>query len=127
MSRFRLAPPILNSELFMISNAYAQAAAGSAAATPQSSLLTFLPIMGMFAVLYFLMIRPQQKRAKEQRAMLDSIKVGDEVIAAGIMGKVVKMDEAYINLELAPGNIIVVQKPSISTLLPNGTLHNLLK
>lgn len=111
----------------MISTAYAQAAAAPAAASPQSSLLTFLPIMGMFAVLYFLMIRPQQKRAKEQRAMLDAIKVGDEVIAAGIMGKIVKMDDAYINLELAPGNVIVVQKPTISTLLPNGTLHNLLK
>ena len=110
----------------MISTAYAQAAA-PAAASPQGSLLTFLPIMGMFAVLYFLMIRPQQKRAKEQRAMLDAIKVGDEVIAAGIMGKIVKMEDAYINLEIAPGNVIVVQKPTISILLPNGTLHNLLK
>ncbi|HCY61439.1 MAG TPA: preprotein translocase subunit YajC [Oxalobacteraceae bacterium] len=105
-----------------ISNAYAQAAA----AGPESSLMSFLPIIIMFAVLYFLMIRPQMKRQKEQRTMLEALAKGDEVIAAGgIVGKVTKVGEAYVTLEIANGTEIVVQKGTIATLLPKGTVKEL--
>jgi preprotein translocase subunit YajC len=105
-----------------ISNAYAQAAA----AGPESSLMSFLPIIIMFAVLYFLMIRPQMKRQKEQRTMLEALAKGDEVIAAGgIVGKVTKVAEAYVTLEIANGTEIVVQKGTVTTLLPKGTVKEL--
>jgi len=105
-----------------ISNAYAQAAA----AGPESSLMSFLPIVLMFIVLYFLMIRPQMKRQKEQKAMMDALAKGDEVITAGgIVGKVSKVTDAYVTLEVANGTEIVVQKAAVSTLLPKGTIKAL--
>ena len=105
-----------------ISNAYAQAAA----AGPESSLMSFLPIIIMFAVLYFLMIRPQMKRQKEQKSMIEALAKGDEVIAAGgLVGKVTKVGDAYVTLEVANGTEIVVQKGAIGTLLPKGTVKEL--
>lgn len=105
-----------------ISNAYAQ----TAAAGPESSLMSFLPIILMFIVLYFLMIRPQMKRQKEQKAMMDALAKGDEVITAGgIVGKVSKVTDAYVTLEIANGTEIVVQKAAVSTLLPKGTIKAL--
>jgi preprotein translocase subunit YajC len=105
-----------------ISNAYAQ----TAAAGPESSLMSFLPIVLMFVVLYFLMIRPQMKRQKEQKAMMDALAKGDEVITAGgIVGKVSKVTDAYVTLEVADGTEIVVQKAAVSTLLPKGTIKAL--
>ncbi len=105
-----------------ISNAYAQ----TAAAGPESSLMSFLPIILMFIVLYFLMIRPQMKRQKEQKAMMDALAKGDEVITAGgIVGKVSKVTDAYVTLEVADGTEIVVQKAAVSTLLPKGTIKAL--
>lgn len=105
-----------------ISNAYAQAAAGGA----QSSMLSFLPIILMFIVLYFLMIRPQMKRQKEQKSMMEALSKGDEVITAGgILGKITKVTEAYITLEIANGTEVIVQKAAISTLLPKGTIKSL--
>ncbi|MGB9991701.1 preprotein translocase subunit YajC [Pseudoduganella rhizocola] len=91
-----------------------------------SNLSTFLPLILMFVVMYFLMIRPQQKRAKEQRAMMDALAKGDEVVTAGgILGKVSKVTDTYVTLEVAANTEIVVQKPSITTLLPKGTLKGL--
>ncbi|WP_243656661.1 preprotein translocase subunit YajC [Paucimonas lemoignei] len=88
--------------------------------------MSFLPIIIMFAVLYFLMIRPQMKRQKEQRTMLEALAKGDEVIAAGgIVGKVIKVGEAYVTLEVANGTEIVVQKATVATLLPKGTVKDL--
>lgn len=105
-----------------ISNAYAQTAAAGA----ESSLLSFLPIILMFIVLYFLMIRPQMKRQKEQKAMMDALAKGDEVITAGgIVGKVSKVTDAYVTLEIANGTEIIVQKAAVSTLLPKGTIKAL--
>jgi preprotein translocase subunit YajC len=105
-----------------ISNAYAQAAA----AGPESSLMSFLPIVLMFIVLYFLMIRPQMKRQKEQKAMMEALAKGDEVITAGgIVGKVSKVTDAYVTLEVGNGTEIVVQKAAVSTLLPKGTIKAL--
>ena len=90
------------------------------------SLSTFLPLILMFVVMYFLMIRPQQKRAKEAKAMMDALAKGDEVITAGgILGKVTKVTDTYITIEIAANTEIVVQKHSVTTLLPKGTLKSL--
>ncbi len=103
-----------------ITNAYAQTAADS---SMTSNLTSFLPIVLMFVVMYFLMIRPQQKRAKEQKAMMDALAKGDEVVTAGgILGKVSKVSEGYVTLEVASGTEIIVQLASITMLLPKGTI-----
>lgn len=105
-----------------ISNAYAQTAATGA----EGGFLSFLPIILMFAVLYFLMIRPQMKRQKEQKAMMEALAKGDEVVTAGgILGKVTKVTDAYVTLEIADGTEIVAQKAAVATLLPKGTIKSL--
>ena len=104
-----------------ISNAYAQSAAGG-----PGGLMSFLPIVLMFVVLYFLMIRPQMKRQKEQKAMIDALAKGDEVITAGgILGKVSKVTEAYVIVEVADGTEVVMQKASVTMLLPKGTIKSI--
>ncbi|MBR7800948.1 preprotein translocase subunit YajC [Undibacterium fentianense] len=105
--------------MVFISNAYAQAAG----AAPESSLMSFLPIILMFVVLYFVMIRPQMKRQKEQKAMLDALAKGDEVITAGgVAGKVTKVADAFVSIEISHGVEMQVQKSAVTTLLPKGTL-----
>ena len=113
----------------LISNAYAQAAAGAPGDT-MSSLTGLLPMILMFVVLWFLMIRPQMKKAKEQKAMVDALAKGDEVLTqGGVAGRIVKVGENYLTLEV--GTIkdqpveIVVQKQAVANLLPKGTLKNL--
>ncbi len=102
-----------------ISNAYAQAGAPGV----DSNLMSFLPIILMFVVLYFLMIRPQMKRQKEQKAMMDALAKNDEVITAGgVLGKVTKVTDAYVTLEVATGTEITVQKSAVTMLLPKGTI-----
>ncbi len=111
-----------------ISNAYAQAAAPAVQTGDMASLLAGpIPIFAlMFAVMYFLMIRPQQKRAKEQKSMMDALAKGDEVVTAGgILGKVSKVADAYITIEIAANTEVVIQKQAIATLLPKGTLKSL--
>ncbi|MFZ6800644.1 preprotein translocase subunit YajC [Undibacterium sp. Di24W] len=106
--------------MVFISNAYAQAAG---AAGTESSLMSFLPIILMFVVLYFVMIRPQMKRQKEQKSMLDALAKGDEVITAGgIAGKVTKVTDAFVSVEVSNGVDIQIQKSAVTTLLPKGTL-----
>ncbi len=83
--------------------------------------LVFIVIM--FAVLYFMMIRPQLKRQKEQKAMLEALSRGDEVVAAGILGKIVDIDTNYIKLEVAKGVTVQVQRGAVGTLLPKGTIQ----
>ena len=107
-----------------ISNAYAQAAAGAGGL--ESSLTSFLPIILMFVVLYFLMIRPQMRRQKEQKSMMEALAKGDEVVtAAGILGRVTKVADIYVTLEVATNTEIIVQKHAITTQLPKGTLKSL--
>ena len=107
----------------LISTAHAQAAAGAGSVFSGEGLMGMLPIILMFALLYFLMIRPQMKRAKEQKAMTDALQKGDEVItAAGIVGKITKVGEAYITLEIATGTEIQMQKAAVQTLLPKGAI-----
>lgn len=109
-----------------ISNAYAQTAGTAADPGLMGSLATMWPIPVMFVAMYFLMIRPQQKRAKEQKSMMDALAKGDEVVTAGgILGKVAKVNDSYITVEIAAGTEVVVQKASITMLLPKGTLKSL--
>jgi len=104
-----------------ISNAYAQAA--PAAASPESSLLGMLPLVLMFVVLYFAMIRPQMKRQKEHKAMIESIAKGDEVVTAGgILGKVSKLGDNFIHLEVANGVELQLQRSAITQVLPKGSI-----
>ena len=98
-------------------------AADGAPADPLGGLMQFLPLIAIFALFYFMMIRPQMKRAKEQKNMLESLQKGDEVVTAGgELGKVVKVSENYVSLEIAENVVIHVQKPAITTLLPKGTI-----
>ena len=106
-----------------ITNAYAQS---TASGFSLDSMGSFLPILLMFVVLYFLMIRPQQKKQKEQRDMLSALSAGDEVLTAGgIVGKITKVSENFITLEIAEGTEIIVQKASVVSMLPNGTIETL--
>lgn len=105
----------------LISSAFAQGLPGG-----DSGLMGFLPIVLMFALLYFLMIRPQMKRAKEVKAMIDALQKGDEVVAAGgLVGKIVELNDQYATLEIAAETKIVVQRPAVQLLLPKGTIKNI--
>ena len=82
-------------------------------------------IVLMFAVLYFLMIRPQMKRAKEHKTMIDALQKGDEVVAAGgMLGRISKINENYVTLEVSDKVEIQIQRPSVQLVLPKGTLKN---
>jgi preprotein translocase subunit YajC len=108
----------------MISLAHAQTA--GAAADPTGGLMQMLPMILMFVVLWFLMIRPQMKKAKEHKALLAALAKGDEVVTqGGIVGKVTKVGDSYVSVEIAEGTEVVVQKPSIGLVLPKGTLKSL--
>jgi len=107
---------------FLINDAYAQ----GAAAAPGGGLLTFLPLVLMLVVFYFLMIRPQQKRMKEHRAMVEALKKGDEVVTnGGLGGTVTKVGDAYLSMRVAENVEVNVQKSAVSALLPSGTLKQI--
>ena len=89
----------------------------------QSSLMSMLPLVLMFVVLYFVMIRPQMKKQKEHRVMIDALAKGDEVVTTGgVLGKVVKMGDAYLGLEVANGVEMQVQRGAVVQVLPKGTI-----
>ena len=103
-----------------ISNAFAQTAATG---SPEGSLLSFLPLVAMFVVLYFIMIRPQMKRQKEHKAMIEALAKGDEVVTAGgLLGKVTKLADSTLSVELAAGVEVQVQRSAVVQVLPKGTL-----
>lgn len=105
----------------LVREAWAQAPGGGG-----GGFESILLIVAMFAVLYFLMIRPQMKRAKEHRAMVDALQRGDEVITAGgVLGRINKVSEAYVSLEIANNVEVHVQRASVQTVLPKGTLKNI--
>lgn len=109
----------------LISNAWAQAAP-AAGADPTGGLMSMLPIILMFVVLWFLMIRPQMKKAKEHKAMVEAMQKGDEVLTnGGIAGRITKVGENYISLEIAENIEIAVQKGAVTSILPKGTLKTL--
>jgi preprotein translocase subunit YajC len=107
----------------LISNAYAQAAP---AADPTGGLMGLLPIILMFVVLWFLMIRPQMKKSKEHKTMVEALAKGDEVVTqGGVAGKITKVGENFVSLEVAANVEIAVQKSAVGNVLPKGTLKTL--
>ena len=104
-----------------ISNAYAQTAGGAGGGT--DSLLGMLPLVLMFVVLYFVMIRPQMKRQKEQKTMVEALAKGDEVVTSGgMLGKITKLGETYLSIEVANGVELQVQRGAVVQVLPKGTI-----
>lgn len=105
----------------LVSEAWAQAPS----AGPGGGMESIFLIVAMFAVLYFLMIRPQMKRAKEHKAMVDALQKGDEVVTAGgVLGRISKVGDAHLTLEIAPNVEIQVQRSAVQTVLPKGTIKN---
>ncbi|MEN9903454.1 MAG: preprotein translocase subunit YajC [Pseudomonadota bacterium] len=103
-----------------ISPAFAQAAAGG---DTQSTLMNMLPLVLMFVVLYFVMIRPQMRKQKEHKAMIEALAKGDEVVTAGgMLGRVSKLGETSIGVEIANGVEIQLQRSAVAQVLPKGTL-----
>jgi len=107
----------------LISPAFAQAAGGIGDMGQWTGLL---PIVLMFVLLYFMLIRPQMKRAKEHKAMTEALQKGEEVVTSGgVLGKITKVGEAYLTLEVASGVEVIVQKGAVQTLLPKGTIKSI--
>lgn len=105
-----------------ISSAYAQTAA-AAGGDNQSTLFGLLPLLVMLAVLYFVMIRPQMKKQKEHKAMIDALAKGDEVVSSGgLLGKVTKLGESVVSLEVAGGVEVQIQRGAIVQVLPKGSI-----
>ena len=105
-----------------ISSAFAQTTVGG---DMQSSLMSMLPLVLMFVVLYFVMIRPQMKRQKEHRTMIEALAKGDEVATAGgLLGTVTKLGESYLTLQLAPGMEVQLQRSAIVQVLPKGAINS---
>ena len=106
-----------------ISSAFAQTAPAAAGGDMQSSLMSMLPLVLMFVVLYFVMIRPQMKKQKEHRAMIDALAKGDEVATGGgMLGKVTKLGDSYVTLEVASGVEIQIQRSAVVQVLPKGSI-----
>ncbi len=105
-----------------ISDAYAQTAPAAAAAGGASSLMQFLPLVLMFVVLYFIMIRPQMKKQKEHKAMVEAIAKGDEVvIGGGLVGRIAKVGDSFLHVEISGGVEVQVQRHAVVQVLPKGT------
>lgn len=105
-----------------ISNAYAE---GAAAATG-GGIMDFLPLIALIAVFYFLVLRPQSKRAKEHKAMMEALQRGDEVVTVGgEVGTINKVFEQYVAVEIAENLVVTVQKGSIQSVLPKGTIKSI--
>lgn len=107
---------------WLISTAAAQAPGASG---QPSALMQFLPLVLIFIVFYFLLIRPQTKRAKEHRTMVAALEVGAEVVTnGGILGKVTEVSEQYLTIEIATGVNVKVQRQAVAQVLPKGTLKS---
>ena len=106
-----------------ISSAFAQAAPAAAGGDMQSSLMSLLPLVLMFVVLYFVMIRPQMKRQKEHKTMVEALAKGDEVATAGgLLGRVTKLGDHHLGVEIAPGVEVQVQRTAVVQVLPKGSI-----
>ncbi|MCB1939873.1 MAG: preprotein translocase subunit YajC [Rhodocyclaceae bacterium] len=105
----------------LISNAYAQAADAAA----DGGLLGLLPMLLMFVVLYFVMIRPQMKRAKEHKNLVEALAKGDEVMFAGVVGRITSVGDTYAEVEVADNVVLKIQKQAVANVLPKGTLKSI--
>ncbi|HLQ24906.1 MAG TPA: preprotein translocase subunit YajC [Acidiferrobacterales bacterium] len=109
---------------FFVSEAWAQGAAG-AASQAAGGIMGFLPLIIIFIIFYFLLIRPQTKRAKEHKTMLEALAKGDEIVTGGgIAGKITQIDESFLTVEIANGVTVKVQRQAIQSVLPRGTLKS---
>ena len=107
---------------FFIQDAWAQGAAGAGS----DPWLSLLPLVVIFVVFYFLLIRPQQKRQKEHQDMVSKLSAGDEVVTAGgVVGKVTEVKDSFIRVEISNGVQVVVQRHTIGAVVPRGTLKNI--
>ena len=105
-----------------ISSAHAQTAPAAATGGAESTLFSLLPLVLMFVVLYFIMIRPQMKKQKEHKSMIEALAKGDEVIiAGGVLGKVAKMGDSFLHVEVASGVELQVQRGAVVQVLPKGS------
>jgi preprotein translocase subunit YajC len=110
-------------QVSFISEAFAQAAPAAAASSTESSLFSMLPLVLMFVVLYFVMIRPQMKRQKEAKSMMEALAKGDEVVTSGgMLGRISKLGETFVSIEAASGVELQVQRSAIVQVLPKGTI-----
>ena len=104
---------------FLISSAYAQDAA------PQGGLMGFLPLILIFVVFYFMLIRPQMKRAKEHRRMVSELSKGDEVVTnGGLLGKITSLGDSFVTLQLADNVSIKLQRHAVANVMPKGTIDS---
>ncbi|TQV65092.1 MAG: preprotein translocase subunit YajC [Halothiobacillaceae bacterium] len=104
----------------------AMAEAPAAAAQQPDPLMSFLPLILIFAVMYFLLIRPQVKRQKEHKKLVDALAKGDEVLTSGgLVGRVVELGDSFLTVEIAEGANAIVQRSAVTTVLPKGTLRDL--
>lgn len=105
---------------FLISSAHANDAV---AASTEQSMMSILMLVVLFAVFYFLLIRPQQKRVKEHKALVDGVKKGDEIVTfGGVLGRITDVGDAFVDLEIANNVTVKVQKQSIANIMPKGTM-----
>lgn len=106
-----------------ISSAFAQTAPAAAGGDFQSTLMSMLPLVLMFVVLYFVMIRPQMKKQKEHKAMIEALAKGDEVATVGgVLGKVSKLTDSVVSLEVSDGVEIQIQRSAVVLVLPKGSI-----
>jgi preprotein translocase subunit YajC len=104
---------------FFISDAFAQAADGA----QPNALMSFLPLILLFVIFYFLLIRPQAKRAKEHKKMVEALAKGDEVVTnGGLLGKISDVGENFVTVQVAEGFEVKVQRSAIASLMPKGTI-----
>ena len=104
---------------FFISNAYAQDAAAS------GGLMSFLPLIVIFAVFYFMLIRPQMKRSKEHRNLVAGLAKGDEVVTnGGVLGRITGVSESFVTLEIADDTQIKLQRQAVANVMPKGTIKS---
>jgi len=109
---------------FFVSNALAAAATTPAGQT--DSTFSLIMIVGIFVLFYFMLIRPQNKRAKEHRELIGNLKKGDEIVTSGgILAKVVNLDEQFIKVNLTEGVEVSLQRSAVTTVLPKGTIKSL--
>lgn len=110
---------------FLISDAYAQAA-GAAPGGPEGGLMSLLFPIGLIVILYFFMIRPQVKRQKEHKKMVEALSKGDEVqTMGGLMGKITEMGDNFVKVEVADNVVVTVRRSSIEAIMPKGSLKEL--
>lgn len=105
---------------FFISSAHAQ----DAAAQP-GGLMSFLPLIIIFVIFYFLLIRPQMKRAKEHKQLVSALSKGDEVVTnGGVLGRITDVGESFVTLELTEGVQVKLQKHAVASVMPKGTIKS---